>query len=24
LITVFDLEKEGWRSFNFSKVKNVE
>ncbi len=24
LITVYDLEKEGWRSFNFSKVTNVE
>jgi hypothetical protein len=24
LITVFDLEKEGWRSFNFSKVKSIE
>ena len=23
LITVYDLEKEGWRSFNFSKVKAV-
>jgi hypothetical protein len=24
LITVYDLEKEGWRSFNFSKVLNVK
>ena len=24
LITVFDLEKEGWRSFNFTKVKSIE
>jgi len=24
LITVFDLEKEGWRSFNFSKIKSIE
>ncbi len=24
LITVYDLEKEGWRSFNFSKVKSIQ
>ena len=24
LITVFDLEKEGWRSFNFSKAKAIQ
>lgn len=24
LVTVYDLEKEGWRSFNFSKVKSVK
>lgn len=24
LITVYDLEKEGWRSFNFTKIKSVE
>ena len=24
LVTVYDLEKEGWRSFNFSKVLNVK
>ena len=23
LITVFDLEKTGWRSFNFTKVKAI-
>lgn len=23
LITVYDLEKEGWRSFNFTKVKAI-
>ena len=23
LVTVYDLEKEGWRSFNFSKVKAI-
>ncbi len=23
LITVFDLEKEGWRSFNFKSVKEI-
>lgn len=23
LITVFDLEKEGWRSFNFQTVKEI-
>ena len=24
LITVYDLEKEGWRSFNFSRLKNIQ
>jgi hypothetical protein len=24
LITVYDLEKEGWRSFNFTKVTNIQ
>ena len=24
LITVYDLEKQGWRSFNFSKVKSIQ
>lgn len=23
LITVYDLEKEGWRSFNYTKILNV-
>jgi hypothetical protein len=23
LISVWDLEKQGWRSFNFSKVKSI-
>jgi hypothetical protein len=23
LVTVYDLEKEGWRSFNFGKVKAI-
>lgn len=24
LVTVYDLEKEGWRSFNFSRLKNIQ
>ena len=24
LVTVYDLEKEGWRSFNFSKIKSIQ